>query len=410
MTLKNLVRYASLKGLNLLGTGDALHPKWAKELKNELVKVDDGFYKLKEGDSNIYFVTQTEVGTVFKRRNSTKRIHHLILLSDLESAGQLAEELERRGFNINEGRPVAEVYPEELVEIVLSIDRKGLIIPAHAWTPWWSLFGSIGGVDKIDECYSDKSDKIYALETGLSSDPQMNWRISALDRFTLISNSDAHSPWPWRIGREANVFDVKNANYDELYRAIIERKMLYTIEVDPAYGKYHWSGHRKCGVGPLPPSEVRKLNGRCPICGKKLTLGVEERVEQLADRPPGYIPKDAKPYYKLLPLAEIIATATGLKTTTALYKGEVWEKYLTLVKKFGNELNVLLQVEIDKIKVIGGKKLAYLIERMRSGKLKIIPGYDGVYGKLILEETENTKESNAMDFKKLAQRSLLDFI
>ncbi len=406
MDVKTLSRYAPMKGLKLLGTGDVLHPTWLKELADSLEDMGNGFYRAPNAD--LYFVAQTEVATIFKHGGKTRRIHHVVLMPSLEVALQASDELARHGFDVYEGRPTAHIHPAELVDILMSIDSKILVFPAHAWTPWWSIFGYFGGVDTLEECYGDRVDRIHALETGLSSDPEMNWRVSQLDRLAILSNSDAHSPWPWRIGREANVFELKELSYDDLYRVIVSERerIVMTIEVDPAYGKYHWSGHRKCGVGPLSPEDVRRLGGRCPVCGRKLTMGVEQRVEMLSDRPRGARPRGARPFVKLLPLSEIIVAVLGLKGGQALYSSSVWEIYTKLVEKFGSEFKVLLEVPREELEAAVGKRLADAIIRVREGKVKIIPGYDGVYGKLILDEFEESRERQP---SRKRQRTLLDF-
>ena len=403
MDLKHLARFASMKGLNLLGTGDILYYKWFNELKKELTDLGEGFYVYR--DTNVYFVGEVEVATVFEYEGKVRKIHHVILTPNLEVAEQLREVFQRLGFSVDsDGRPVANISPEEMVEAALEVDSKILIFPAHAWTPWWSLFGSVNGVNKIEECYGNMSGKIYALETGLSSDPEMNWRVSALDRLLLLSNSDAHSPWPWRIGREANVFKLDSPSYLELYRAITQERwcLLYTIEVDPAYGKYHWSGHRKCGVGPLSPNEVRLLKGVCPVCKKKLTLGVEERVEELADRPKGFRPRGARPFFRLIPLAEIIAKYLGSKS---LYSKRVWELYSSMIKAFGDELTILLNLPRQRLLEVD-KKLADMILAVREGKVRVVPGYDGVYGKIVFGE-EKEKEDRVLGKK---QTTLFDYM
>jgi len=249
------------------------------------------------------------------------------------------------------------------------------------------MFGSFSGVDNVKDCYGDRIDKIYAIETGLSSDPEMNWRVSQLDRFSILSFSDSHSPYPFRLGREACLFDLNDMNYRELIEAIKFRekgKFLMTIEVDPAYGKYHWSGHRNCNVGPIPPEEARKMNYKCPVCGKKLTKGVDDRVEELADRSRGFRPKNYIPFIKVLPLQTIIAFSMGVSEDdfSKLNSGRIWDIYSNLVSKFGSEFNVLLNAPINEIAKISSQTIASYIKCMREGKYSITPGFDGVYGKI----------------------------
>ncbi|MCS7139935.1 MAG: endonuclease Q family protein [Candidatus Nezhaarchaeota archaeon] len=394
MNIRELAVYAPLKGINLLGTGDALHPSWLKELKENFEDVaGTGLYKVKNLPTNLYFVVQTEVGTVHDVEGKARRIHHVVLLPNLEAAEQAVDALGKLGDLEKDGRPVFTMHPAELVELLLELDKNIFIFPAHAWTPWWSIFGSIGGVDELEDCYGDKSHKIKALETGLSSDPEMNWRVSSLDRLALLSNSDSHSPYPHRLGREANVFNLKELSYSELIRAISEKdptKFLMTIEVDPAYGKYHWTGHRRCGVS-MSPEEAIKRGNICPVCGKQLTKGVEQRVEELADRPRGFRPPNSIGFKRLLPLAEIIAAVLNIRGEAKLYSGRVWELCMRLINKFGSELNVLLNSSFDELRTVVPDKVANVIVRVREGKVTIKPGYDGVYGQLILEGEEERK-------------------
>jgi len=398
MNLHEIEYYAALKGVNLLGTGDSLHPLWLRELKTGLEEIDgSGLYRVKGGANNIFFVTQTEVATVHEFAGKARRIHHVILFSSLEMSVQAGERLKRYGDIASDGRPILNVRPAELVETLLEIDQDCLVFPAHAWTPWWSLFGSIGGVDRLEECYEDKSDEIYAIETGLSSDPPMNWRISSLDRFVLLSSSDSHSPYPYRLGREAVVFELKNPAYGEIVRAIKNRdrsSILMTLEVPPSYGKYHWSGHRRCGVGPVSPQKAREMNYRCPRCGRRLTKGVEDRVEELADRPVGYRPSDAIDFMYVLPLQELIALSMGADYTTEMYlqTRKIWTIYNSLVDKFGSEYRILLDAPINELAKTSSQELASLIEDMRRSELEIIPGFDGVYGKILPRTAKRRSE------------------
>jgi uncharacterized protein (TIGR00375 family) len=399
MNLDELTYYADLKGINLLGTGDALHPLWLRELKENLEEGPPGIYRYRRG-GRVRFVAQTEVATVHEHEGKARRIHHVILMSSLEVAEQLADVLGRFGDLASDGRPVLNVHPAELVELVLETDRRAYVFPAHAWTPWWSVFGAIGGVDRIEDCYADKSDRIFAIETGLSSDPPMNWRVSRLDRFLLLSSSDAHSPYPYRLGREMVVFELEELSYEELYGALTRSsrrsRVLMTVEVPPSYGKYHWSGHRKCGVGPLPPAKAKELNYRCPKCGRRLTKGVEDRVEELADRPPGYRPEGAVDFVYAIPLQELIALTLGEDPASANLMGRrIWDEYLKLVGVFGTEVEVLLNAPLEKVAEVGGAALARLIGMMRRGELQVIPGYDGVYGRLVLPESLRTKRGKA---------------
>ena len=410
MNIRELATYAPLKGINLLGTGDVLHPQWLKELKESLEEFSNtGFYRVRGVSSEVMFVAQTEVGTVHEVDGRARRIHHVILMPSLEVAEQLIDLLKDKGDLEADGRPIFTIHPAELVELVLEVDKWNFIFPAHAWTPWWSIFGSRGGVDSLEECYADKSHEIKALETGLSSDPEMNWRVSALDRLALLSNSDSHSPYPHRLGREANVFKLEEPSYKELIKAITEKnpeKFLMTIEVDPAYGKYHWTGHRKCGVS-MPPEEAVKRGGICPVCGKPLTKGVEQRVEELADRPRGFKPQRYIPFKRLLPLSEVIAACLNLRGESKLYSGRVWEMSMKLINRFGDEYSVLLKATLEELVEVVPERIAQAIVKVREGRVTIKPGYDGVYGLLVIDDKPSDQRSQRV---LRGQMSLFDFL
>jgi uncharacterized protein (TIGR00375 family) len=293
-----------------------------------------------------------------------------------------------------DGRPILGLDSKELLKIILDIDEKCMLVPSHCWTPWFSIFGSMSGFDSIEECFEEMSPHVFALETGLSSDPAMNWRLSALDKISLISNSDSHSLQ--KLGREANVFDCK-LSYDEIIDAIKSKdpkKFLYTLEFFPEEGKYHYDGHRDCGVY-FSPSETKEHNGICPVCGRKLTVGVLNRVDELADRQGGEKPSNAIPFKKLIPLDEIIGEAFGVGPKSK----KVMEEYEKLVASFGSELKVLLDASLDEIAKISDERVAEAIKRVREGKVNIRPGYDGEYGKIsIFGESEEKKESQAKLF------------
>jgi uncharacterized protein (TIGR00375 family) len=258
-----------------------------------------------------------------------------------------------------------------------------MIFPAHVWTPWFSVFGAFSGFDSIEDCYQDMSKHIHALETGLSSDPPMNWRLSMLDRVTLVSNSDCHSFWPWRIGREANVFELERVSYGEVVDAICSKdpeRFKFTIETEPAYGKYHWTGHRKCNVS-LSPQEAQKFGNICPVCHRKLTKGVDQRVEELADRPVNFKPDNTPGFMRLLPLSEIIATVLGAVSPSTK---AVWKIYNLLVAKFGDEYTVLINASRAALAEVVDEPIADAVVRVREGSVRVVPGFDGVYGKLDL--------------------------
>jgi|YelNatPaOPRAMG01_1025707.scaffolds.fasta_scaffold20004_3 uncharacterized protein (TIGR00375 family) len=382
MNLDGLSNGAKIKGLNLLGTGDFTHPKWFAELKKKLEPIEGtGLFKY----NDVLFTLTSEVATYFTFQNQMKRVHHVIHAPSFEIVEQINEKLSRSGNLSSDGRPILNISAAELVEILVEISKDILIYPAHAWTPWMSCLGSKSGFNSIEECYQDQVKHIFALETGLSSDPAMNWRLSALDKFTLLSNSDSHSPHPWRLGREANVFDLEKITYWEIFDSIKnkdKKKFLYTIEVDPNYGKYHFTGHRNCGIV-LHPKDAIKLNNICPKCHRKLTIGVLQRVEELADRPEGFVPKDAIPFKTLLPLYEIISFSWG---SGELYSKKVLEEHDKLIEKFGNELNVLLNVPKEELLKVTNEKIADAIIKVREGKVKYKPGYDGNYGQPIFDE------------------------
>ena len=390
MSVQNLAYWAERKGLNLLGTGDFTHPIWLRELKETLKPSEfEGFYSY----GSTFFILTAEINTIFEREGRIHRIHHLILAPDFEAVESLNAILSERGELSADGRPSLHMTPAELVDSVLEVGNDLEVIPAHIWTPWFSLFGSTSGFDSVEEAFEDASIHIHALETGLSSDPSMNWRLSSLDKYTLVSSSDAHSPWSWRIGRELNVFDLSEPSYEAILRAIRSKspsEFLFTVETNPAYGKYHYDGHSRCGVR-LHPKEAMKLGNRCPVCGKRLTIGVLHRVEELADRPEGYVPAGALPYKDLLPLYEIISFSLG---SGEKYSKRMLNVYNDLINRFGNELKILLEVPSNEISAAAGENIASSILLIREGRVEIEPGYDGVYGRPIFFATTEGKDDS----------------
>jgi uncharacterized protein (TIGR00375 family) len=377
MDLENLDKWAKIKGILVLGTGDFTHPLWLKELKEKLESAEPGLFKLKNSKSKTRFILTTEVSCVYFKKGKQRRIHLILFSPSIEVCEKINNYLKLYGDLNSDGRPTLSLDAKDLLKIVLNVSEDCLVVPAHMWTPWYSLFGSKSGFDSIEECFEEYSKYIFAGETGLSSDPKMNWRLSALDKITLISCSDAHS-LP-NIGREANVFNC-NLSYFEIVKAIKEKdksKFLYTIEFYPEEGKYHYDGHRNCGVS-LSPKETKKYNGICPVCARPLTIGVLNRVEQLADRPEGFVPENAIPFKNLIPLEEIIADALGQGVGTV----EVEKEYKNLIEKFENEFNVLLNVPRSDLEAVTLPEIAEGIIRTREGKVFIEPGYDGVYGKI----------------------------
>jgi uncharacterized protein (TIGR00375 family) len=293
----------------------------------------------------------------------------------------------------------------QLVEEVMASSSENMVFPAHAWTPWFSIFGAFSGFDSIEECYQDMTRHIHALETGLSSDPPMNWRLSKLDRFALVSNSDSHSFWPWRMGREANVFELERVSYREVVDAVRRKdpaRLKFTIETDPAYGKYHWTGHRNCNVS-LSPQEAQKFGNICPVCRRQLTKGVEQRVEELADRPASFRPSNVPGFMRLLPLSEIIATVLGVDSPSIQ---AVWKIYNLLIGKFGDEYTVLIDAPKDLLTEVAEAPIADAILRVREGSVSVVPGYDGVYGKLVLGVGASAEKSSR---RRVQQLNLADF-
>jgi uncharacterized protein (TIGR00375 family) len=408
MHVEEIARFARIKGLNLVGTGDFTHPKWLKELQEALVQESDsGLYKTaKNSKSPVYFMITTEVSTIFTFGNDIKKIHHVILTPSIETAVQVNERLSKYGDLTVDGRPTLEMSAPHLVEEVMEVSSGNMVFPAHAWTPWFSIFGAFSGFDSVEDCYQDMTKHIYALETGLSSDPPMNWRLSKLDNFALVSNSDSHSFWPWRIGREANVFELKKLSYYEIVDSIRHKdkeRLKFTVETDPAYGKYHWTGHRNCHVS-LSPQEAIKLGNICPVCRKKLTKGVEQRVEELADRQAGFKPENAVGFLHLLPLSEIIATVLGVDSPSTQ---QVWGIYNKLIEKFGDEYTVLIEASKEALTTIVDEKIAEAILRVRNGKIKVVPGYDGVYGHLLIFQESPARKAIS---ERVQQLNLTDFM
>jgi len=378
LNLANLEKWAKIKGVNLLGTGDFTHPLWIKEIKQELEE-ENGILKSKTG---FPFVLQSEISLMYSQGGKGRRVHLVLLAPSLEVVDQINSFLIKKGRLDYDGRPIFGMSCIDAVENLKAISDDIEIIPAHIWTPWFGILGSKSGFDSFEEAFQDKVDKIYSLETGMSSDPAMNWRLSRLDKFSILSSSDLHSYWPWRIGREANIFDFKELNYKNLIKAIRTREGLQgTIEVNPGYGKYHYDGHRLCKFS-CSPEESKKRNNMCPVCGKPLIIGVQNRVEELADRKEGFKSVNAKPFYSILPLHELISLVLEQSVSTK----KVWEVYNSLINKFGNEINILLDVPSDDLKKVCDEKIVSVILRNRAGKIKVEPGYDGEYGKAVLEE------------------------
>lgn len=386
-TPENLDFWARKKGISLIGTGDFTHPVWREELKERLVSEGNGLYRLRDEyvkeesrkfpGEGTRFVVSGEISSIYKKNGKTRKVHNVILLSSLEAADAMAQRLEKIGNIHSDGRPILGLDSHDLLEMMLDVCPEGILIPAHIWTPHFSVLGAKSGFDSVEECFEELAPYIHALETGLSSDPAMNWRISKLDRYQLVSNSDAHSPS--KLGREANLLDI-DCSYEGLYRAIQTGEGLEgTVEFFPEEGKYHFDGHRKCGVS-LSPVEAERLGGICPVCGKKLTMGVDHRVEQLADRAEGFVKKDGKKYESLVPLPEVISTCMGYSAASKKVQG----CFEQMIQTLGTEFDILRNVPSEDIKSCAGERIAEGIENVRTGNVKRIPGYDGEYGKIEL--------------------------
>ncbi len=384
MNLHGLALGALKKGLGIIGTGDFSHPLWLKEIENNLIESEfEGLYRLKEGNGPLYTLTN-EVATIISTERGVKKVHHVIHCPDFQTIKQLNDVYSKMGKLSADGRPIfGKMSSSEFVERTMEVSKDILIYPAHVWTPWFGALGSKGGYDSLEECYEDQVKHIHAIETGISSDPKMNWRLSKLDKFAKISNSDAHSNHPWRLGRECNAFlKSDKLSYSFIVDAIISRnsdEFLYTIETNPAYGKYHYDGHRKCDFS-CNPQESLKLNRICPKCNKPLVIGVENRVEELADRPIDYVPNNAIGFKTILPLHELIASMYK----KAIESKIVQEKANNIVDRFNSELEVLLNVPEHKLTEITDKAIVDAIMKNREGKIDVVAGYDGVYGKVII--------------------------
>ena len=384
ITIQRLADNAKIKGLTLLGTGDFQHPKHYQDIVKTLKEDESGILWL----NDFPFVWQTEISLMYKQEGKGRRIHHTILSPSKAVSDQVIESLGKRGRMDYDGRPIFGFSSIELVEMMRSISEDIEIIPAHAFTPWFGIFGSMSGFDTFEECFKEKSKYVHAIETGLSADPPMIWRVSNFDNLNLISSSDPHSYHPHRIGREATLFDIKHLTYKNLIDAIRSGEGMFgTIEVDPNYGKYHFDGHRTCGIS-FSPQESKRYNNICPKCKQKLTIGVQNRIEQLADRPEGYVKKDAKKFYSLIPLSEIISfiLKKGVSTKT------VTQEYANLISKFTNELDILMNISFEDLKKETSEKIAEAIIRIREGKVKYKPGFDGVYGIPYFDEVPEEKK------------------
>ncbi|MEW6109416.1 MAG: endonuclease Q family protein [Nitrospirota bacterium] len=395
MSPESLWKWAQLKGITVIGTGDFTHPEWIKELKEKTEPAGRGVFTIKDTfrgndipescKADVYFLLTAEISCIYSKNGKTRKIHSIIFAPDFSDVAKINIALSKIGNLKADGRPILGLDARELLRIILDASPEAVLVPAHAWTPHFSVFGAVSGFDSIEECFEDLTPHIFAIETGLSSDPRMNWRLSALDTITLISNSDAHSPG--KIGREANIFDTEIA-YNPIIEALKHRRgFLGTIEFFPEEGKYHYDGHRSCEIS-LSPKETIKHNYLCPVCGRKITVGVMHRVEKLADREDGFKPPAAPGYFSAIPLPEIIAETLKLGVNSKAVNNE----YFRLLGRLGNECRILIDTPPDDIEKAGSPLLREAISRMRSGDVNIVPGFDGEYGKIkIFEHMERKK-------------------
>ncbi|TSC93161.1 MAG: Superfamily I DNA and RNA helicase [Candidatus Berkelbacteria bacterium Licking1014_85] len=409
-----IAEMAEKKGLQLVATGDFTHPVYFSQLQSELIEVQEGIYKYKNNQSPVFFILSTEISSIYSQNGKGYRIHNLVLMPNFASVEKLNERLSRIGNLTSDGRPILKLPSPDLVKIVLDIDERGLVIPAHIWTPWFSMFGSSSGFNAIEECFKDQTKYIYAYETGLSSDPAMNWRVSQLDNLALISNGDSHSLG--NLMREATEFDLPLLTFSNIRRALINSspnslqiknppfstprvenglgeekeekisKITQTIEFYPEEGKYHFDGHRACGIT-LKPSESIKNKNICPKCKRPLTIGVLNRVEQLADRAEGGRPENIVPFQSLVPLETVIAEALGTSRNSVKVKAE----YENLVNELKNEYYILSEANFAEIEKVAGSAIAQYVIASRNGELDIFPGYDGVFGIVKIKPKQNNK-------------------
>lgn len=378
LDVHEIAKWSAIKGLDIVSTGDFTHPKWFAEIEKNLTEDGSGLLSMKEYPK-LKFILGAEVACIYNHSGATRRVHHLILSPTIAAAAKINELLTARGCKLaSDGRPILGMSSKELLQIVLEADPRNVIIPAHAWTPWFAIFGSKSGYDSVQECFEDLTPHVFALETGLSSDPAMNWMVSKLDDYVLVSNSDAHSG-P-KIGREANVFDLTEPSYDEIMTVLKtkdKKKFLYTIEFFPEEGMYHYDGHRLCNVS-MKPAETKRAKGICPVCHKPITVGVLNRVDNLADRKEGEVSPRAIPFKNAIPLPEIIADYFHTAATST----KVMRLYQEIIVQGHNEFHILLDMEMQDLKKSMPVELAEAVMRIRNKQVIIEPGYDGKYGKV----------------------------
>jgi len=392
MLIPELLDYwARLKGINVVGTGDFTHPGWFQELQTKLTPAEPGLFRLKKEyktelhtnlplsvQNPVRFLLTAEISTIYKKNDKVRKVHHLIFSPDFETVERIQQKLIGIGANItSDGRPILGLDSRDLLEIILNVSDQNFLVPAHIWTPWFSILGAKSGFDFIEDCYADLSDHIQAVETGLSSDPPMNWMCSRLDKFTLISNSDAHSPE--KLGREANILQSE-FNYSGIIKALTKGEndqFIGTIEFFPQEGKYHFDGHRKCGIC-WHPFETKKNQDICPICGKNVTVGVMNRVMQLADREKPLKQNKKPAFFSLIPLKEILSEILGVGPQSKI----VTKAYYFVINRLGSEFDILLNIPVEEIKKSVNQNLAEAIKRMRNGDIYIQEGFDGEFGRI----------------------------
>jgi uncharacterized protein (TIGR00375 family) len=386
MDLDSLYKWGKIKGINVIGTGDFTHPDWQEEIKEKLEPAEDGLFMLKKKyskeldkevpvsvrDNFIRFILTSEISSIYKKNDRVRKVHSILIVPSFKEMEMVSKKLEGIGNIHSDGRPILGLDVKDLLKLTYDVSEDNYFIPAHIWTPWFSLFGSKSCFDSIFECFDDYSKYITAVETGLSSDPFMNWRLSGLDGITLISNSDAHSPR--KLGREANVFNC-DLNYKNIIGAMRsnDERFIGTIEFFPEEGKYHMDGHRKCNFC-CTPDKTRLLNGICPVCKKSLTVGVDFRVNELADRVYDFRPKKHKSVEYIIPLAEVCGEILNIKSTSS--KG-VMGMYMDSVNKYGSEFDILRNVDLKDIE---NEDLRKGIKNIREGNVSLTAGYDGVFG------------------------------
>ncbi len=405
LNLEHLFVWAQIKGIQVVSTGDFVHPGWLKELREKLVPAEDGLYRLRPDlakpmqsrvppacQGEVRFILSAEISNIYKRMDKVRKVHNVILAPNLSVAEAVQGRLDEIGNIRSDGRPILGLDSRNLLEIVLESDPLSFLVPAHIWTPWFSALGSKGGFDRIEDCFADLTPEIFAVETGLSSDPPMNWRLSQLDPFVMVSCSDAHSPA--KLGRESTILET-DLSYPAMYKALKDRSdkgLIGTVEFYPEEGKYHYDGHRQCRQR-LHPRQTIANKGLCPECGKPVTVGVMARVEELADHPDGRKSPNAREYFSLIPLPEIISEARGVGVNSKA----VQTVFMEMLAKLGNEMAILQHIPVAEIQKVSGSVIAEGIRRMREGQVEIAAGYDGEYGKIkLFSEDERDSIDNQL--------------